>query len=56
MSKIISPFALLERILKPLCVLHFGSCVKDKRRYLGEKELEKYLQAHGEAFMGIGRA
>jgi len=56
MSKIISHLALYEKILKPLCVIHFGSCVNDKSRYLGEKVLEKYLLAHSEAFLGIERA
>jgi hypothetical protein len=56
MAKILSHLTLEERVLKPLFILHFGSCVNDTCRSLGEKGLEKYLLAHGEAFLQIESA
>jgi hypothetical protein len=56
MAKILSHLTLEERVLKPLFILHFGSRVNDTCRSLGEKGLEKYLLAHGEAFLQIESA
>jgi hypothetical protein len=36
--------------------MHFGPCVKDKSRYLGEKMLEKHLLSGDETFLKSERA